>query len=323
MDNDIKNPNHQFLMKILLQPCSGKEAMDHFEDTINNSVSMGLLQSYLEPEEISKLQELGTGQVNVWGFTPKKGESTRKEWRALEKNDLVLFYANKRFFHVAKVHSKVHNPELAKKLWGDDSKGYTWEYIYFVKDARGIELPYNPTILRKKDGNPYAENHVVQGATILDETNSEVMYNYIKEKEGEIVDEDHIEPSHEETKEFLREIKEPRTPSEAQQEIERVSEQLNDKPTDEKIRKTKVLMRNPKFARLTKQQANYVCEICGQRPFLKKDGEPYAEAHHKYELAKNRIDDPKYMICVCPTCHKVIHFGSNKALEERKNMNYS
>lgn len=45
----------------------------------------------------------------------------------------------------------------------------------------------------------------------------------------------------------------------------------------------------------------------------------YAEAHHKSELAKTKIDNPNDMICVCPTCHKVIHFGSEEELTRRYN----
>ena len=110
------------------------------------------------------------------------------------------------------------------------------------------------------------------------------------------------------------------SPEDAEQEIKRISEEIINKPVQERIRIAKRLSRKPKFARLTKEKAKYICEICGNKPFIQENGMLFAEAHHILELSKSRVDDPGYMICVCPTCHKVIHYGNEQALNDRKKL---
>ena len=108
------------------------------------------------------------------------------------------------------------------------------------------------------------------------------------------------------------------TAEEAIQKIKEITKQVENKPVKERIKNVKTLVRNPKFARLVKEKNNFICEICGQKPFTKNNEMPYAEAHHKFELAKTRIDSPEDMICVCPICHRVLHYGNEQSLKNRK-----
>jgi 5-methylcytosine-specific restriction protein A len=103
----------------------------------------------------------------------------------------------------------------------------------------------------------------------------------------------------------------------AQKELARLGRKYENKPVAEKVKLAKTLARNPKFARLIKQAAEYKCQICGTKGFEKKNKELYAEAHHLDELAIARIDNPARMICVCPQCHRVIHYGSDEELNLR------
>ena len=84
------------------------------------------------------------------------------------------------------------------------------------------------------------------------------------------------------------------------------------------------LIRDPRINRLVKERAGYRCEICGADGFVKKDGGLYAEAHHLFELSKmeegNRFEHPDLMICVCPTCHRIIHYGCVNEMEKRFEM---
>lgn len=299
-------------MRVLLQPASGKEAMSHFEDTITGGVLIDSLKDRISPQAFEELQELGEENVKVWGFVPTLKDKPRKEWLDLSKGDLVLFYANKQFYYAAFVHSKIHNPELAKELWGIDGEGRTWEYVYFIKEGKQIQMPYDPTVLG------YAEGHIVRGAVLLREDKSDMMKEYMQISEGEILDEDKVEPTIKDKVDFAKRVREPRTAEEAEEEIKSISKDLSRRPVKERVVTAKMLARNPKFSRLVKERVNYECEICGAKPFLQKTRLPYAEAHHIHELAKSRIDSPEYMICVCPTCHKVLHYGDDKALKERK-----
>jgi len=302
-------------MRILLQPSSGKEAMAHYEDTIANGVSVASLQTNLSTTDYSKIKSLGVPNVKVWGIVPTLEGTARNQWVDLKEDDYVLFYANKRFYFAGKVLLKTHNKDLAQQWWGKDDNERTWEYIYFIKEGKEIETPYVPSIIGFKP------NHVVMGAILLDDIKSNQLLTYLKQNEGAIIDPSDVsEPTEDDEIAFTKRVPEPRTPDEAINIINTISKDLLSKPAKEQIRTAKIIVRNTKFSRLVKEKARYVCEICGQKPFTQKNGLFYAEAHHKLELAKTKIDNPNEMICVCPMCHKVIHYGTEQALESRKQL---
>ena len=110
--------------------------------------------------------------------------------------------------------------------------------------------------------------------------------------------------------------KRPRTPEELEPILKQISEDQTLATRKEKT--YSVVSRNPTYARLVKERDEYICQICGALGFEKKSGGKYAEAHHIDELAKNMIDDPRKMICVCPLCHRVIHYGTEGELEKRR-----
>jgi len=110
----------------------------------------------------------------------------------------------------------------------------------------------------------------------------------------------------------------PNTPQEAEEILKQISEEMLNQTIDGKRKVSYVLSRNPIFARLVKERDGYVCQICGEPGFNKKNGGLYAEAHHLDELAIHRIDNPHRMICICPACHRVIHYGTEEELEKRK-----
>jgi predicted restriction endonuclease len=200
---------------------------------------------------------------------------------------------------------------LAEDLWGNDAEGKTWEYIYFLKEGKEISARYEPSVLG------YSKSHVFYGAQLLTDEQSERLSEYIVGQAGELVDEEDVEPTLEEVAAFSAQVRKVKTPEEAKKEIERLSEILKKEPVRERIKNAKSLVRNPRIARLVKEQANYTCEMCGALPFIKRSGVPFAEAHHIYELAVTRIDHPDRMLCVCPTCHRVIHYGNDDSIKER------
>jgi Predicted restriction endonuclease len=146
--------------------------------------------------------------------------------------------------------------------------------------------------------------------------------NYIISKDGlPFADLEPEEPTEKEEQEINKTVKEtygvPRTPQEADRMLNRISEDMVNQPVKATSKTGYALSRNPEFARLVKERDRYVCQICGVRGFEKRNGGLYAEAHHKKELAKNRIDNPHEMMCVCATCHRVIHYGTEKELKKR------
>ena len=121
----------------------------------------------------------------------------------------------------------------------------------------------------------------------------------------------------EEYKEASKELGIPRTIEEAER---RINNLIKNKENKEIISKVSRYVRSPLLAKLIKERADYNCEICGAKPFIKINGERYAETHHKLELANGGKDLSKNMVCLCPTCHRVIHFGNEKSLEDRQKL---
>jgi 5-methylcytosine-specific restriction protein A len=56
------------------------------------------------------------------------------------------------------------------------------------------------------------------------------------------------------------------------------------------------------------------CEGCGAvAPFTTVDGEPYLEPHHIRRLTDGGPDDPRWVVGVCPNCHRRAHYSHDAA----------
>lgn len=78
--------------------------------------------------------------------------------------------------------------------------------------------------------------------------------------------------------------------------------------------------------------ANFKCEIDeNHETFITKAGTPYMEAHHLIPLAaqedfENSLDVDANIICLCPICHRNLHYGKvieddlNKLYKKRKEL---
>lgn len=145
--------------------------------------------------------------------------------------------------------------------------------------------------------------------------------NLINKPDGAAEEE---EVSSEDQKKIIKTIRskhpESPTPTNVNRLLELINKDYDGKPVKEKKRVFTTLSRNKAYADAVKLRAQYKCEICGVLGFLKPDGSRYAEAHHIGELAKTKIDNPSVMICVCPTCHRVIHYGTQEELNKRVEM---
>ncbi|WP_245275074.1 HNH endonuclease signature motif containing protein [Mesorhizobium sp. LSHC412B00] len=54
------------------------------------------------------------------------------------------------------------------------------------------------------------------------------------------------------------------------------------------------------------------CESCGQAaPFLRPNGVPYLEPHHIRRLSDGGPDNPRFVIGLCPNCHRRAHSGAD------------
>jgi 5-methylcytosine-specific restriction protein A len=61
-----------------------------------------------------------------------------------------------------------------------------------------------------------------------------------------------------------------------------------------------------------KKRADGVCEGCGKEaPFVTPQGRPYLEAHHVRRVSDGGPDHPRWVIALCPNCHRQIHHGQD------------
>ena len=61
------------------------------------------------------------------------------------------------------------------------------------------------------------------------------------------------------------------------------------------------------------------CEGCGSSaPFTTKEGQPYLEPHHIRRLTDGGPDDPRWVVGVCPNCHRRAHYSHDAAEYNKK-----
>ncbi len=295
-------------MNVLLQPASGREAVKHFADTVNEGVSSSIILNNLDKSSV--VPNLLHRQ-KVWGIVPTIDGRSRSEWNRLQNGDFTLFYFGGKFRFLARVSGKLHSPVLADALWGKDDTGRTWEYIYFIDEGKLLDLAFEPSVIG------YKQNYILRGATLPSGEKATAMLNYIERDGGGLLDPEVIEPSDRSERIVNERAYRLRTPQEAEEQIKALSKETEKYEVKERVRIAKSLSQNPRFSRLVKEKAAYICEVCQAKPFIQKSGLPYAEAHHLNELSVARLDSPHEMICVCPTCHRVLHYGSDESLKER------
>jgi 5-methylcytosine-specific restriction protein A len=74
----------------------------------------------------------------------------------------------------------------------------------------------------------------------------------------------------------------------------------------------RVFRRNPDVIAEVLLLAKGVCQRCDQAaPFLRMDGRPYLEVHHRQPLAEGGKDTVENAIALCPNCHRERHYGLN------------
>jgi hypothetical protein len=150
-------------MSIILQPAGNKDGREHYLDTVQKSISIESVKSFLSVNEIQILSQIyPQGEFKCWGVTPSKINVGK--WQRMRIGDVTLFSKTGGVFAKATTALKFHNKELAKHLWKTNSKGETWEYLYFVDEVRYCNIPYSQL-------NPilgYKPNYIIQGFNIIE-----------------------------------------------------------------------------------------------------------------------------------------------------------
>jgi 5-methylcytosine-specific restriction protein A len=60
------------------------------------------------------------------------------------------------------------------------------------------------------------------------------------------------------------------------------------------------------------KRAHGICEGCRQpAPFLTLERKPYLEVHHIRRLSDGGPDDPRWVVALCPNCHRKAHYAED------------
>lgn len=100
--------------------------------------------------------------------------------------------------------------------------------------------------------------------------------------------------------------------------IEELIKIANKKPPEIREVLKKQILRNKKFSDYVKIRDKFICQICGRKPFIQKNGRPYAEADHIKQLGgkEKGLDSPDNMRCLCAQCHAVVTHGIKEEIEK-------
>ena len=70
-----------------------------------------------------------------------------------------------------------------------------------------------------------------------------------------------------------------------------------------------------------KRSRGSMCQVCSKTGFRMRNGKEYCEVHHLFHLARKLPGtlSPKYLIVVCPDCHRKLHYSECTEPEELNN----
>lgn len=274
-------------------PVGGKQAREHLERTVLNSVPKDRIKGLLEEQQWSDINRIFQEGVTLWGLIP--GKQNTKTWNRLSTDDIVIFVPSFREeILVTRVVYKLENERLAKELWGiDKEKGTlrTWSLIFFVKLEDTVNLDKR-TLL---DILQYDKNDVLRG-------NRRITNRFLKIF-GSV--EEFLQTYSEES--IQRELK---TENDLEELRRRIEE--NQGRADIIEFKGRRVKRSDALRAYIKKLAGYRCEACNFT-FRKKNGLNYVECAHIRPLSKSLEDKPENVVALCPNCHAVLDKGDASA----------
>lgn len=124
--------------QLFFVPASGTEAKKHISLSISRPISQETLDRYL-PSEVHELVVEPDGSVYAWAARP--GKRNIPTWQSMRRGDIVAFYSQGLYSYVATVKFTRQDPLFAEMVWGKDSAGRAWEYLFFLTKPRRVDVP--------------------------------------------------------------------------------------------------------------------------------------------------------------------------------------
>ena len=161
-------------MRIVMQPArrSEKDVDQHYRDTILNHVVFDDHADVLGSALVDQLKTLfPVGDAPMWGIVPGKNEANLPQIRKMGPGDWVFFSGDKRLYFGGTIALMWRNEALARRLWGNDHNGNTWEYMYALIETRGFDVPIEE-VRSTLSWNP---NRNIMGITVLSEEETDTL----------------------------------------------------------------------------------------------------------------------------------------------------
>lgn len=259
----------------------------------------------------------------MWGATP--GKSNIARWGNLKPNDFILAYSQGKFHYFGQVFGKTHNRLLGKEVWGERKDGETWEYVYFIKNLKKIEID-------KENFSTffgYKRNFTPQGFSNIN-TNS---LNRILAEFGTV--ENAIEFLSSNKLKIIQEHFKREITNKGERELENSIVEMSDEQFSSYINSLddsasievkegikKVRKYNKKIIDELKDKYDNKCQICGEGS-IEKYGISVVEGHHIEEFSLTQNNSPQNIMIVCPTHHRIIHKARGTFNSKTKEITYS
>ena len=157
------------MTSVIVQPCSSPVSQQHYADTIARPVMFSSYATLISPHDLVRLKELFPGgAAAMWGVVPGERDANVGRYQRMQAGDVALFSRQGSFFSCGTVALLLRSAALAEALWGRDTKGRTWEYMYVLDEVRPVQIPY-PEF---NNAVGYKPSFVPQGFDVLREQQS-------------------------------------------------------------------------------------------------------------------------------------------------------
>jgi 5-methylcytosine-specific restriction protein A len=161
-------------VRLFIQPCGDGAPLEHFRDTIQRPVEISTLEGLVEQPILDSLHtSFSSGRAALWGVVSGDKDRQKKIYRRMEEGDILLFTRKGGIFALGEVGQTFESKAAAKKLWGTDGSGQTWENMFAIRrltyhDIDGVSF---------KRSVGYLDNYVFRG---FSEVQPEKAVNFLK-----------------------------------------------------------------------------------------------------------------------------------------------
>jgi hypothetical protein len=295
---------------VFIVPAGDRAARENFERTIARPAPRGALRG-LDGGALARARAVPDG-VRAWGAKTGARDRNVGTWRAMQPGDRVLFYRDKRFPLAARVLASERSATVAKRLWGIDGDGETWECMYLLDELRWIEAPRRETLAalgyEEPDFYPLGFMRVNRPIDSRYASVEEMLADLAML--GEALDR-------------VVDAAESGDDSAVATAIDPLVDRISEKALREEIASrttsatpkvltalTRRIVRDRKLVADLKLLYGGRCQCCGFS-FVKTNGQPYSEVAHlrPISLLEAGLDTKDNLLVLCPNHHRMLDHG--------------